>query len=121
MKLYFDRTDCRDDVLDFASYPILLKPSVMEEVYKADFHDGKYQMVLCVGGNGSYHDHMGTGVFFMETDGQRNKWNRASVLGVPTQKAMETFLAMFGDSITSPDVKEIFEAYAKDPNWKPGN
>lgn len=119
---FYDSEDVDKSILDWAGYPILLSPKVMKEEYRTEFQNDAYQMVYCIGGNGSYHDHMGTGVFFSEVDIEMGsvKWNRGSVLGVPTRDAMAQWMSEHAEMIKSPTIKRVFTEFVKDPNWKPG-
>lgn len=118
---FYGSVDVDESILDWAGYPILLSPRVMKEEYRTDFQNDAYQMVYCSGGNGSYHDHMGTGVFFSEVDMEMSsvKWDRNSVLGVPTREAMAQWMSEHSEMIKNPTIKKIFTEFMKDPNWKP--
>ena len=118
---FYDHSDVDESIIDWIGYPILLSPKVMKEEYFYEFQNDAYQMVYCEGGNGAYHDHMGTGVFFSEVDMEMSsvKWDRASVLGVPTRDAMDQWMSEHSEMIKNPTIKKIFTDFMKDPNWKP--
>ena len=119
---FYDSSDVDKSILDWAGYPILLSPRVMKEEYRTEFQNDAYQMVYCTGGNGSYHDHMGTGVFFSEVDMEMSsvKWDRGSVLGVPTRDAMAHWMFEHSEMIKNPTIKRVFTEFMEDPNWEPG-
>ena len=119
---FYDNTDVDESILDWVGYPILLSPRVMKDEYRSGFQNDAYQMVYCLGGNGAYHNHMGTGVFFSEVDMEMSsvKWDRDSVLGVPTRDAMAQWMSEHSEMVKNPTIKEIFTEFMKDPNWKPG-
>lgn len=111
-KTFYDIDDVDQSIEYYGGMPVILDPLVMRDAYQADYVDQAYQIVFATGGNGLYPDHIGKGVFFMEADGQSNKWDRYSVLGVPTKETMKHYLANFGDYVKAPRIKEVFEAYA---------
>ena len=118
---FYDSEDVDKSIRDWAGYPILLSPRAMKEKYRTEFQNDAYQMVYCTGGEGSYHDHMGTKVFFREVDMEVGsvKGNRGSTLGVPTRDAMAHWMFEHSEMIKNPTIKRVFTEFMKDPNWKP--
>lgn len=110
-EMFYDRDDVDTSIEDYGCKPLILDPKVMEECYKPDYVHREFQIVWCTGGNGCDPAHIGKGIFFLEADGQSNKWDRYSVLGVPKPEVLKEYMETYKDTITSDRVKCCFEGY----------